>query len=178
LRLQPTFRFRLRPSLRPSPLADPPAMPSDRLPACAFRRSSSSTFLPPFQLAPSGRLSGSASVPNLRLSPAIASPGAALRLIFDRRLRSAFRPCLRTNPRRVSLVVSLRRCPPAHLRLASPANLPALPAEQLPTPRLLRPFGAAIQLTLGFRLRSTFRPCLRTQPPTPRSLRFPAVLSV
>jgi len=46
LRLLPTFRFRFRPGLRPSPPADPPAMPSNRLPACAFRRSSGSAFQP------------------------------------------------------------------------------------------------------------------------------------
>jgi len=48
LRLQPTFRFRFRPDLRPSPPAEPPAMPSNRLPACAFRRSSGSTFQPTY----------------------------------------------------------------------------------------------------------------------------------
>jgi hypothetical protein len=137
-------------------------MPSNRLPACAFRRSSGSAFQPICKTCVSQvNLPALPLKPHLRLSSVIVSAGAALQLIFDRRLGSIFRPCLRTNPRRLSSAVSLRRCPPVFLfdsRLQVP--LPALPAEHLPTHRLLNPFGAALQLTVDSRLRLTFRPCL------------------
>ena len=61
---QRTLRLRLSIDLRPSSPADVPALPSDQPPACAFDRSSSSTFLPAFRLSPSGRPSGSAFEPN------------------------------------------------------------------------------------------------------------------
>lgn len=44
LRRRLTFRLRLSTDLRPSPPADPPAMPSNEPPACAFDSSSGSTL--------------------------------------------------------------------------------------------------------------------------------------
>jgi hypothetical protein len=57
---------------------------------------------------------------------------------------------------------------PADHRLAPLVNVPALPSNLISdSHRLLYPLGAALQLISDRRRRSTFRPCLRTQHPTP-----------
>ena len=115
--------------------------------------------------------------PNLRLSSAAASSGAAVRFTFDSRLRSTFRPCLRTQPPTLigCCISGFAFRPISDLRLR-PAFQLCL-QTQLSTHRLLHPFGAAVQLTFDSRLRSTFRPCLWTQPPTYRLLCSPVLSS-
>jgi len=67
---------------------------------------------------------------NLRPSSAAASLGGALQPTSGLRLRSTFRPCLRTQPPTLIGCRIVRRCVPANLRLAPPANLSALPSDQ------------------------------------------------
>jgi len=57
---------------------------------------------------------------------------------------------------------------PVHFRLAPSANVPALPSNLTSdSHRMLHPLSAALELIFDRRRRSTFRPCQRTQPPTP-----------
>jgi len=177
-------------------------VPFSQPPACAFDQ-------------PSGPACG----PNLRLSSAAVSSGAAFRPTCDLRRLPTFPPCLPINLRLASPIdlpafpsdptsdfhrlLHLRLCLPANLRLAPPINLPASPSDPSPAFAFDRPsgsafqpcfrlassawpssltlnstsvssgaasFGAALRSTSSLRLRSAFRPCLRTQPPTPRSL--------
>jgi len=55
------------------------------------------------------------------------------------------------------VVVSLRRCPPANRRLASPTNLPALPGEPNSDSLAAAFSGCAFRLTFDLRLRSAFQ---------------------
>jgi len=86
--------------------------------------------------------------PNLRLLGCRIS-GAAFRLTIDLRLRSAFQLPSGQNS---SACASARPsgCLPINLPLSLPINLPAKPSNRI----------------FDFRLRSTFRFRLRTQPPT------------
>jgi len=66
---------------------------------------------------------------------------------------------------------------PADHQLAPLVSLPALPSNLTSdSHRLLHPLGAALQLISDRRHRSTFRPCQRTQPPTPLVSCVPSAL--
>jgi len=111
-RRRPTFRLRLSNDLRPSPPADPPAMPSDGPPACAFDHlpARPSSQPPAFAF---DQPSGPAIQPNLRLSSVAASASSAFRSLSSLRLRSIFQPNL-----------------PTSLQLAPSIDLPAQPLRQ------------------------------------------------
>jgi len=175
-RLRLTFPLRLPTDLRPSPHADLPTChptrlklaPSTSLPAQLSRSRPACAFC---------QRSGSASKPNLRLSSAAVSAWRCP-LVYMRPSPLIYFPALPANP----TSDSHRSLYPygdllAALRLAPPINHPACLRIQLPTPRLLCPFGAAFRLTCDLRRRSTFQPSLWTQPPTHRLPCSPAVRS-
>jgi hypothetical protein len=158
----PTFAstcdLRRLPILRPGLPTDLQLAPSINLPAH-----------PPadFQLAPSFNLP----VPPSNLTSDSHRPlnpfGAAFQLTCGLHRRSTFQPCL-TDQRsdtgcRISGSAS-RSISDSRLRPAFPPGLRTQP----PSHRLRHPVGAADRLTCGFRRRSTVRPCLTDQQPTPR----------
>jgi len=73
--------------------------------------------------------SGPASRTNLRPSSAAALLSIALQSTSGSHLRSTFQPCLRTQPPTLIGCRIVRRCVPASLQLAPPANLSALPSD-------------------------------------------------
>jgi len=168
-------------SFRFAPATCRPASPSD-LPAT--RAACRSPALPSNSTSDSHRLPDSlASFPiDLQLAPSTHLPaqlssqsstcvsdqpsGSAFQPTCDRRHMSIFRPAFQ-------LTSSLRLWPifrlsfPAHVQLAPSANVPALPSNLTSdSHRLLCSPGAALWLICDRRHLSTFRPCLRTQPPT------------
>jgi len=156
----PIFRPAFRLAFQLAPSTSLPAQLSRSRPAFAFCQRS-----------------GSASKPNLRLSSAAVSawrcPPVHLRPSPPINL-----PALPANP----TSDSHRSLYPyggflAALRLAPPVNHPACLRIQPSAPRLLCPFGAAFRLTCDLRRRSTFQPCLWTQPPTHRLPCSPVVRS-
>jgi len=146
-------------------------------------QSSSSAFQPTYLTCVSWSTFRLSLKPNLRLSSAAASSGclsnrsatcAAYRSsgsasapTSDFRLRSASRLRVCAN-----LQLSPSTSPPAVPSVWPPdfrqvANLPAAPSNyNLRLSSVVASLGAAVRLTLGFRRRSTFQPCLWTQLPT------------
>jgi hypothetical protein len=163
-RLRSAFQLRLLIDLRPSPLADLPALPANRASVFAFAQSSGSAFRFTFSLRLRANHPVLPSEPNLRLSPVVASIG---RLRIDPRLAPPiYFPAALASAFGFRLWSTLQLYSPLGFRLAPSAQLPALPLN--PTSdshRLLNSFGAAFRLTFGFRRRSAFRPGLRTQLP-------------
>ena len=85
--------------------------------------------------------------------------GFVFRLTSDFHRRSFFRRCLPTQPPTLIGCCILRRCRPVHLRLASPINLPALPAD--PTSDSYRLLHLRLRLPSNLRLApSTSLPAL------------------
>jgi len=154
-----TFQLRLCIALRLSPPTDPPAMPSDQPPACAFNQSSGSTFQLTLRLASLNQPSGSALEPNFQLVTVAVSSDLAFVLAFGLRL-----------------VSTLRLCFPPGFQLAPSANLPAspsnstsdlrrllrspvLPSDRSPACAFDRSSGSAFQPAFDLRLRPVFQPC-------------------
>jgi len=132
--------------------------PSNRCPACALNQSSGPAFQPIFD------------------SRLRSTFGSAFQSTCDRRHTPIFRPSFRlTSGSRLQSIFQLSFS--VRVQLAPSANVPALPPN--PTSdshRLLCSPGAALWSIRDRRRRSTFRPCLRTQPPTLIVRRIPSAL--
>jgi len=173
-------------NLRFAPAVFRSASLSCQSPTCAADRLSSYAFQLNHRLSSVATFSSQPSI-DLQLALAIHFPAQPSSRSFDSRLRSTFqlrfpinlRPSPPANlpamPSDQSPACAFNRIFqlsfPAALQLAPLLDLPALPSNLTSdSHRSLRPFGAALRLTFGFRRRSTFRPYLRTQPRTHRPL--------
>ena len=151
LHRQPVFQPHLRNStsdLRRLP--HPPTLPSGQPSTCVADRSSSIA-------------SGT--------QPLAFTSCCILRFCLPANLRlapSANLPALPSNSTSgLRRLLHLQLCRPANLRLASPVNHSASPSNPAPdSHRSVASSNPAFQSTFDLRLQSTFKPCLRTQPPT------------
>ena len=135
------------------------ALPSGRSPTCAGYQ----TFQPP--------LWNSTSDSRRLLHPS----GSAFRLTFDLRRLPTFQPGLWNSTPGFHRLLLLRFCLPVDLRLASTANLPALPLNSTSGSHRLLHLRLCLPINLRLASPVNLSACLRIRPPTLiGSLRPPA----